>query len=112
MSPVVARDAAAATQLVYPWPFPLGSAIEISCNADEVAVMCPAWAVGDRLGPGRHNWQSPEPSKPVSVYFVLTAPVQVPFASSSSATTGLIAVCQTTACEPYSRIVHSLSTTW
>ena len=80
MSPVVARDAAAATQLVYPWPFPLGSAMEISCNADEVAVMCPAWAVGDRLGPGRHNWQSPEPSKPVSVYFVLTAPVQVPFA--------------------------------
>lgn len=80
MSPVVARDTVASDQLVYPWPFPLGSAIEISCGQDEVAVMCPAWAVGDRLGPGRHNWQSPDPSKPVAVYFVLTGPVQVPFA--------------------------------
>jgi hypothetical protein len=80
MSPVVARDAVAADQLVYPWPYPVGSAVEISCNAGEVAVMCPAWAVGDRLGPGRHNWQSPDPSKPVSVYFVLTGPVKVPFA--------------------------------
>ena len=33
-------------------------------------------------------------------------------ASSSRATTGLIAVCQTTHWWPYSRIVHSLSTTW
>ena len=32
-------------------------------------------------------------------------PDQTPEASSSSATTGLIAVCQTTACDPYSRIV-------
>ena len=80
MSPVVARDAVAADQLVYPWPYPLGSAIEVACADGEVAVMCPAWAVGDRLGPGRHNWQSPDPSKPVSVYFVLTGPVQVPFA--------------------------------
>lgn len=80
MSPVVARDAVAADQLVYPWPFPLGSTIEVSCGEGEIAVMCPAWAVGDRLGPGRHNWQSPDPSKPVSVYFVLTGPVQVPFA--------------------------------
>ena len=39
-------------------------------------------------------------------------PDHVPSASSSSATTGLIAVCQTTACDPYSRMVHSLSTTW
>ena len=39
-------------------------------------------------------------------------PDQTPVASSSSATTGLIAVCQTTACEPSSRIVTSLSTTW
>ena len=80
MSPVVARDAVAADQLVYPWPYPLGSTMEVACADGEVAVMCPAWAVGDRLGPGRHNWQSPDPSKPVSVYFVLTGPVQVPFA--------------------------------
>ncbi len=80
MNTVVARGAVAADQLVYPWPFPVGAAIEVSCATDEVAVMCPAWAVGDRLGPGRHTWQSPDPSKPVSVYFVLTGPVQVPFA--------------------------------
>ncbi len=80
MSPVVARDVVAADQLVYPWPYPLGSTMEVACADGEVAVMCPAWAVGDRLGPGRHTWQSPDPSKPVSVYFVLTGPVQVPFA--------------------------------
>lgn len=80
MSPVVARDAVASDHLVYLWPFALGASVEVSCGDHEVAVMCPAWAVGDRLGPGRHNWQSPEPSKPVAVYFVLTGPVQVPFA--------------------------------
>ncbi len=80
MSPVVARDAVASDQLVYPWPYPVGAAIEVSCAQGEVAVMCPAWAVGDRLGPGRHTWQSPDPSKPVAIYFVLTGPVQVPFA--------------------------------
>ena len=80
MSQVVARDAVASDHLVYPWPFALGTSIEVSCNHDEVAVMCPAWAVGDRLGPGRHSWQSPDPTKPVAVYFVLTGPVQVPFA--------------------------------
>ena len=40
------------------------------------------------------------------------APDQAPAAINSSATTGLSAVCQTTACAPYSRIDHSLSTTW
>ena len=39
-------------------------------------------------------------------------PDHVPRASSSRAMTGLIAVCQTTHWWPYSRIVHSLSTTW
>ena len=82
MSPVVARDAVASDHLVYPWPFPLGATIDVACSEHEVAVMCPAWAVGDRLGPGRHTWQSPDPSKPVSVYFVLTGPVQVPFSMS------------------------------
>src|SRR3954471_8064672 len=79
MSPVVARDAVAGDQLVYPWPYSLGASVELNCGPDEIAVMCPAWAVGDRLGPGRHTWRSPDPSKPVSVYFVLTAPVEVPF---------------------------------
>ena len=40
------------------------------------------------------------------------APFHAPSSSSSSATTGLTAVCQTTAWLPYSRIVVSLSTTW
>lgn len=80
MSPVVARDTVAADHMVYPWPFAVGASFEVSCNADEVVVMCPAWAVGDRLGPGRHTWTSPDPSKPCAVYFVLTGPVQVPFA--------------------------------
>ena len=39
-------------------------------------------------------------------------PLHAPEASSSSATTGLIAVCQTTAWEPYSAIDQALSTTW
>jgi EAL domain-containing protein (putative c-di-GMP-specific phosphodiesterase class I) len=39
-------------------------------------------------------------------------PDHAPPASSSSATTGLTAVCHTTACEPYCDIDHSLSTTW
>src|SRR6478609_17380 len=39
-------------------------------------------------------------------------PVHVPFARSSSATTGLIAVCHTTHWWPYSAIDHWLSTTW
>jgi hypothetical protein len=39
-------------------------------------------------------------------------PVQAPESISSSATTGLTAVCQTTAWEPYSAIDHALSTTW
>jgi len=79
MSQVVARDGTAADHLVYPWPYPLGPSIEVSCAEDEVAVVCPAWAVGDRLGPGHHTWHSPDPSKPVSVYFVLISPVEVPF---------------------------------
>src|SRR5690606_12968008 len=40
------------------------------------------------------------------------APDQAPVASSSSATTGLTAVCHTTAWHPYSLIDHWLSTTW
>lgn len=79
MSQVVARDAVAAAQLVYPYPFPLGPTIEVTCADDEVVVLCPAWAVGGLLGPGHHSWSSPEPGKPLAVYFVLTGPVEVPF---------------------------------
>ena len=39
-------------------------------------------------------------------------PCHAPVASSSSATTGLTAVCHTTAWLPYSRIVSALSATW
>lgn len=79
MSQVVARDTVAADHLVYPWPFPLGPSIEVACGEDEVAVVCPAWAVAANLGPGRHTYHSPDPSKPTVVYFVLTGPVQVEF---------------------------------
>jgi hypothetical protein len=78
--PVIARDAVASDHLVYSWPFPLGpEEHDVSCAEDELVVMCPAWLVGDRLGPGRHRWRSPDPSRPVSAYFVLTAPVEVGF---------------------------------
>lgn len=76
---VIARDAVAADQLVYAWPFPLGPDCEVSCADDEQVVMCPAWLVGDRLGPGRHFWRTPDPTRPVSAFFVLTAPVEVSF---------------------------------
>jgi hypothetical protein len=65
---------------VYAWPFPIGpDDYEVACAEDELVVMCPAWIVGDRLGPGRHRWRTPDPSRPVSAYFVLTAPVEVSF---------------------------------
>ncbi len=78
--PVIARDAVASDHLVYAWPFPIGpDDYEVACAEDELVVMCPAWVVGDRLGPGRHRWRTPDPSRPVSAYFVLTAPVEVSF---------------------------------
>ncbi|HUQ05112.1 MAG TPA: hypothetical protein VM261_21565 [Kofleriaceae bacterium] len=79
MSQVVARDSVCADHLVYPWPYQVGAQVELACGQDEVAVMCPAWAVAANLGPGRHTWQSPDPSKPTAIYFVLTGPVEVEF---------------------------------
>jgi hypothetical protein len=76
---VIARDAVASDHLVYAWPFPLGPECEVTCADDEQVVMCPAWLVGDRLGPGRHFWRTPDPMRPVSAFFVLTAPVEVSF---------------------------------
>ena len=76
---VLARDAVASDHLVYAWPFPIGPECEVSCAEDEQVVMCPAWMVGDRLGPGRHRWRTPDPSRPVGAFFVLTAPVEVSF---------------------------------
>lgn len=78
--PAIARDAVASDHLVYAWPFPIGpEEQDVSCAEDELVVMCPAWLVGDRLGPGRHRWRTPDPSRPVSAYFVLTAPVEVSY---------------------------------
>ena len=74
---VIARDAVASDHLVYAWPFPLGPECEVTCADDEQVVMCPAWMVGDRLGPGRHRWRTPDPTRPVAAFFVLTAPVEV-----------------------------------
>lgn len=79
MPQVVARDAVAADQLVYPYPFPVGPSCDVTCGDDEVVVMCPSWAVAGLLGPGRHAYQSPDPSKPTAIYFVLTGPVEIPF---------------------------------
>ena len=77
---VIVRDAVAADQLVYAWPFPIGpEPIEVTCGAEEIVVMCPAWMVGDRLGPGRHQWRSPDPARPTNAYFVLTGPVEIAF---------------------------------
>jgi hypothetical protein len=78
--PVIARDAVASDHLVFAWPFPIGpEEHEVSCADDELVVMCPSFMVGDRLGPGRHRWRTPDPMRPVSAYFVLTAPVEVSF---------------------------------
>jgi len=76
---VIARDGVASDHLVYAWPFPIGVECEVSCSEDESVVMCPAWVVGGCLGPGRHLWRTPDPSRPVSAYFVLNAPVEVQF---------------------------------
>lgn len=75
----IARDVVASDHLVYAWPFPLGPECDVACADDEQVVMCPAWLVGDRLGPGRHHWRTPDPTRPVSAFFVLTAPVEVSF---------------------------------
>ena len=78
--PVIVRDAVAADHLVYAWPFPLGpEEHEVACGDDERVVMCPAWVVGGLLGPGRHRWRTPDPTRPVSIYFVLAGLVEVSF---------------------------------
>jgi hypothetical protein len=76
---VIARDTVAADHLVYPWPLPIGVECEVACGDDDAVVMCPAWLVGDRLGPGRHHWRTPDPSRPTSAYFVRSTPVEVAF---------------------------------
>jgi len=89
---VIARDQVAADHLVYAWPFPIGPECEVSCADDEQVVMCPAWMVGDRLGPGRHLWRTPDPTRPVAAFFVRTTPVDVVFDMLTSfliPTTGL-----------------------
>ncbi len=78
--PVIARDAVASDHLVYAWPFPIGpEEHEVVCADDEQVVMCPAWLVGNLLQTGRHRWRTPDPSRPVHTFFVLTAPVEVSF---------------------------------
>src|ERR1700733_13240463 len=76
---VIARDAVAADHMVYCWPFPIGPECDIACAAGEQVVMCPAWLVGDRLGPGHHRWRTPGPTRPVGAYFVSPSPVEVTF---------------------------------
>jgi len=75
----IVRDAVASDHLVYAWPFPIGPECEVTCAEDEQVVMCPAWLVGERLGPGHHRWRSPDPTRPASAFFVLTMPVEASF---------------------------------
>ncbi len=79
MMTVIARDAVAADHLVYCWPFPIGPECEVTCGDDEQVVMCPAWTVGDRLGPGHHLWRTPDPMRPAGAFFVLTSAVEASF---------------------------------
>lgn len=81
---VIARDAVASDHLVYAWPFPLGPECEVSCGDDEQVVMCPSWLVGDRLGPGRHLWRTPDPMRPVAAFFVRLTPVDAVFDLTTS----------------------------
>jgi hypothetical protein len=83
--PVIARDAVASDHLVYAWPLPIGpEEHEIACADDEQVVMCPGWLVSERLGPGRHRWRTPDPTRPTGAYFVLTVPVEVSFDMTTS----------------------------
>ena len=75
----LARDTVASDHLVYAWPFPIEPECEVSCGDDEEVVMCPAWLVGDRLGPGRHRWRTPDPHRPVAAFFVRTSAVEARF---------------------------------
>lgn len=79
MSAVIARDTNAADQLVYTWPYPIGTECEVACSSDETVILCPAWQVGPQLGPGKHRWRTPDPMRPTAAYFVLTGPVEVGF---------------------------------
>lgn len=81
---VIARDSVASDHLVYAWPFPIGPECEVTCSDDEQVVMCPSYLVGDRLGPGRHHWRTPDPMRPVAAFFVLTSPVEAPFDMTTS----------------------------
>jgi hypothetical protein len=76
---VIARDAVASDHLVYCWPFPIGPECEVTCGDEEQVVMCPAWTVGDRLGPGHHVWRTPDPTRAVGAFFVLTSAVEASF---------------------------------
>lgn len=80
MALAIARNASASDHLVHGWSLgTFGEDIEISCASDEVVVLCPAFAVGETLGPGRHRWRNPDVSRPAAAYFVLTSSVEVPF---------------------------------
>jgi hypothetical protein len=81
---IIARDQVASDQLVYAYPHPIDGGADVSCGQDEIVVMCPAWQVGDKLGPGQHRWRTPSPGKPTNAYFVLTGPVEAPFDMTTS----------------------------
>lgn len=81
----LARELSALEHLICAQPVAVGADdYEVACSQDEQVVMCPAWAVGGILGPGRHRWRSPEPQFPATAYFVRTAPVHVAFAMTTA----------------------------
>ena len=80
MTVVVARDETTAGHLVFLWPNPLPWGAEVVCSEHEVAIICPNWEVGERLGPGRHAINQPSPPQSrIIAYFFNTAPQLVPF---------------------------------
>lgn len=79
MSVVVARDQSTASQLIFPWPSPVPWGAEVVCAESEVAILCPNWEVGEKLGPGRHKVSHGNPQAHVLAYFINTNEQVVPF---------------------------------
>lgn len=78
--PTLSRDSESAHHLIAVQSIVVGPGdYEISCAEYERVVMCPAWALGETFGPGRHRWLCPSPQFPAIAYFVRTAPVHVAF---------------------------------
>ncbi|MEM9491836.1 MAG: hypothetical protein AAGC55_22010, partial [Myxococcota bacterium] len=79
MSVVIARDETTAGHIIFPWPEPIPWGAELVCSEDEVAIICPNWTVGDKLGSGRHTISPPNPQSHVMAYYIRTTAEEVLF---------------------------------